>query len=80
MQLGMLLTFWATPTMTVGHLVLAASMSAYVLIGIRFEERSLLKRFGENYADYRKTVPMLMPLLPTVRGRRRGNAGARETR
>jgi protein-S-isoprenylcysteine O-methyltransferase Ste14 len=41
MYVGLFIALWATPTMTVGHLVLAASMTFYTLIGIRFEERSL---------------------------------------
>lgn len=63
MQTGLLIALWAAPTMTVGHLVFAASMSAYVLVGLHFEERSLLKRFGETYAAYRRSVPMLIPRL-----------------
>jgi protein-S-isoprenylcysteine O-methyltransferase Ste14 len=62
MMVGMLITFWATPTMTAGHLLFALGMSAYVLIGIAFEERDLLRHFGARYAAYRAQVPMLLPL------------------
>jgi hypothetical protein len=56
-----LIGFWATPLMTIGHLILAAGMTVYILVGIRFEERDLLRAFSAAYADYRKRVPMLIP-------------------
>ena len=61
MQLGTLVAFWATPLMTVGHLVLAAAMTAYVLVGISFEERDLVRTFGDEYLRYRERVPKLIP-------------------
>lgn len=66
MQLGILVALWATPVLTVGRALLAAALSAYVLIGLRFEERALLRAFGDGYAAYRRRVPMLVP-RPSVR-------------
>jgi protein-S-isoprenylcysteine O-methyltransferase Ste14 len=63
MQLGVLLSFWATPHMTFGHLVFAIGMSAYILIGLHFEERELLRLFGRQYEEYRATTPQLLPRL-----------------
>ena len=60
---GFFLAFWATPAMTLGHLVLAAGMTAYILIGISYEERDLMARFGSRYAEYRGKVGMLFPGL-----------------
>lgn len=60
LYVGWLMTFWATPTMTVGHFVFAAGCSAYILIAIRFEERDLIRAHPE-YAEYRRRVPMLIP-------------------
>lgn len=68
MQLGVLIAFWAAPTMTVGRLVFALGMTAYIVIGLRFEERDLLRRFGERYRAYQATTPMLIPGLRLGRG------------
>lgn len=58
---GFVLAFWATPTMTQGHLLLAAGMTVYILIGIRYEERDLVARFGAQYSAYKAKVGMLFP-------------------
>ena len=60
---GFFIAFWATPVMTYGHLLLAAGMSAYMLIAIRHEERDLVQLFGEDYETYRKRVGMLTPRM-----------------
>ena len=62
---GFLIAFWATPTMTVAHLVFALGMTTYILAGIRFEERDLVADHPE-YAEYRKRVPMLIPRRRTA--------------
>lgn len=61
MMLGLLVTFWATPHMTVGRAFFAASSSGYVAVGIRFEERALRARFGAAYDEYARQVPALVP-------------------
>jgi protein-S-isoprenylcysteine O-methyltransferase Ste14 len=58
---GFFLAFWATPHMTAGHLLLAAGVSVYMLIGIRYEERDLTGVFGDDYRRYRSRVGMLLP-------------------
>ena len=61
MQFGVVLGLFAVPHMTVGHLVLSLGMTLYILIGISFEERDLVANFGDNYREYRRRVPMLIP-------------------
>ena len=61
LYLGFFLAFWATPEMTVGHLLLAIGMSAYMLIAIRYEERDLVAFHGPAYEEYRGRVGMLTP-------------------
>jgi protein-S-isoprenylcysteine O-methyltransferase Ste14 len=69
LYVGWLLAFWCTPTMTATHLVFALATTAYILIAIRLEERDLLTYHGRDYAEYRRRVPMLIPIP------RRGAAG-----
>ena len=69
--LGFLIVFWATPRMTVGHLVLAIGMTAYLIVGIRFEERDLVRQFGDAYREYQARVPMLVPFMGPYRSARR---------
>jgi protein-S-isoprenylcysteine O-methyltransferase Ste14 len=61
LYVGLLLTFWAVPVMTAGRLLFALGLSAYILIGIAFEERDLVRQFGERYRTYRQQVGMLIP-------------------
>jgi methanethiol S-methyltransferase len=58
---GFFLAFWATPQMSAGHLLLAIGVSAYMLIGIFYEERDLVSTFGEDYRAYRARTGMLAP-------------------
>ena len=60
-MLGFLIAFWATPRMTVGHLLFAAATSAYILIALQLEERDLMRFFGDTYREYRKRTPMFIP-------------------
>jgi len=62
-----LLIFWSTPRMTLGHLLLAVALTAYVLIAIRYEERDLVSVHGSDYVQYRRHVPMLVPRLMRAR-------------
>jgi protein-S-isoprenylcysteine O-methyltransferase Ste14 len=62
MMLGLLITFWATPHMTVGHAFFAVAASAYIAVGIRFEERSLRAHLGAEYERYAEQVPPILPI------------------
>ena len=62
LYLGFVIAFWATPVMTIGHLVFAIATTAYILIAIQFEERDLVRDYGADYERYRRQVPMLAPL------------------
>lgn len=75
LMLAFLAAFWAAPVMGWGHVLLALGMSAYILVGVTFEERDLERAFGDRYRRYRARVPMLMPRLRTVaRSMRAGTA------
>jgi len=67
LYLGFTIGFWATPHMTVSHLLFVLGMQVYILIGIAHEERDLIAHFGPDYENYRTRVGMLIPGI----GRRR---------
>jgi protein-S-isoprenylcysteine O-methyltransferase Ste14 len=59
--LGFFIALWATPDMTVGHLVLAIGLSIYLFIGASHEERDLVTSFGDSYVEYQSSVGMILP-------------------
>lgn len=58
-----LLVLWLSPKVSLNSFLLYVSLTVYILIGIYFEERKLLREFGDDYARYKTVTPMLIPGL-----------------
>jgi protein-S-isoprenylcysteine O-methyltransferase Ste14 len=64
---GTILALWAAPDMSAGRALLAGLFTAYTLIGQRLEDRDLLARHGDSFADYRRSVGAYLPKV-RIRG------------
>ena len=73
-MLGFFLAFWAAPEMTAGHLLLAAGMSIYMLIAIRYEEHDLIGLFGKDYRGLSRRRRHADPALQAAEPVRRAAA------
>lgn len=62
-QTGVFFGMWATPDMTASHFMFASLMTLYILVGLFFEERELIREFGNTYREYRREVAKLIPFL-----------------
>lgn len=60
LYVGLIMGIWATPTMTIAHLLFALMCTAYTLVGAKLEERDLERTLPE-YKRYQSMVPMFVP-------------------
>ena len=67
LYLGGIIGVWATPYMTVTHLIFAILITSYFVIGTLFEEKDLIKEFGDTYKKYKRKTPMLIPFIKSFK-------------
>lgn len=60
-QLGVLIGIWSTPAMSYSHLMLSITLSIYIFVALRYEERDLITVWGNTYREYQQRVGMLFP-------------------
>jgi protein-S-isoprenylcysteine O-methyltransferase Ste14 len=71
LYIGWMIAFWATSTMTAGHLTFALLLTLYMVVAATMEERDLVSHFGPSYESYRRRVPMFIPRLGAGAQKRR---------
>ncbi len=68
LMLGFIIAFWATPLMTVGHMLFAVITTVYILIAVKYlEEKDLRKKHGDDYEEYQQKVPMIIPFTKSTK-------------
>lgn len=70
MMTGLLLAIWCVPDLRLDRLLFNLGFSAYILIGIHFEEQDLARELGRAYRDYQARMPKLLPMVMVRRKRR----------
>ena len=58
-----LVLFWSCPNLTFDRLLYNVVWSIWLVVGTFLEERDLVMDFGDQYRDYQRKVPMLIPWL-----------------
>ena len=80
LYIGWAIAFWATPTMTVGHLLFAVVTTGYMGLAVLLEERDLVAEFGAEYEDYRRRIPMFIPRFGATASQPPQDADAKQRR
>jgi protein-S-isoprenylcysteine O-methyltransferase Ste14 len=63
-MVGFLVAFWVAPRMSAGQLLFNVMATGYILVAVRWQERDLHQRFGEEYEVYTRQVPRFIPRVP----------------
>lgn len=60
---GGIVGLWAIPDMSLTHLIFALLLTGYFIIGSIFEEKDLIRDFGDQYLEYKKSTGKFVPYL-----------------
>ncbi len=58
-MLGVLIGIWALPSMSASLFMMSVGLTLYIAIGLYFEERDLIRAWGDRYRDYKNRVGLL---------------------
>ncbi len=61
LYLVVLLMIWSYPVLTIDRLLFNMLWTIWIVIGAVLEERDLIAEFGDDYREYQRNVPMLLP-------------------
>jgi protein-S-isoprenylcysteine O-methyltransferase Ste14 len=61
LYLVVLLMIWSSPLLTIDRLLFNMLWTIWIIIGAVLEERDLSAEFGDDYREYQRSVPMLLP-------------------
>ena len=61
LYLAVLLMIWSYPVLTADRLLFNVLWTLWIVIGTVLEERDLRSELGDEYRDYQRDVPMLLP-------------------
>jgi protein-S-isoprenylcysteine O-methyltransferase Ste14 len=56
-----LIMIWTQPDLTADRLLFNLTWTGWIILGSVYEERDLIREFGDDYRRYRRIVPMLIP-------------------
>jgi protein-S-isoprenylcysteine O-methyltransferase Ste14 len=56
-----LLLIWSCPDLTLDRLLFNVLWTAWIFVGAVLEERDLVADFGDDYREYQRNVPMIIP-------------------
>lgn len=63
MMLGLIVAFWATPSMSASHALFSLGMTLYIAVGVHYEEASLKEELGAPYRDYVARTGRILPFF-----------------
>ena len=61
LYLFVLLLIWSCPDLSVDRIMFDVLMTGWIVVGTHLEERDLVDDFGDDYLEYQRRVPMLVP-------------------